>query len=404
MLRLTALLVLVAAVLPASAQPLAPAPGPVFDDSRLPSVYLTLPADTLASILDPANERSDVEYRARFVWDDGISRDTVEEVGFRLRGNTSRAAAKKSFKVSFNTYRSGRDWKGLDKLNLNGEHNDPTILRSKLSWDIAREAGVPGSRAGFASLFINGEAFGVYANVEHVDEEFLGSHFRDARGTLYKCLFPADLDYLGPNAAAYRDLAPFGRPVYEKVQGPGDHTDLAALIAALNVSPLASLPEAVEQHLDVNGYLRSLAVDVLIGNWDGYAYNNNNYYLYHDPEIRRFRYIPFDLDNTWGIDFVGRDWGTRDVYDWPKGSSTGQPPRPLAKRLLRVADYRDRFTFYLRRTLEDSFTPEALSPRIDALRALIEEAAVADPYRPLDYGWCAEDFRRSFAPRSRRSR
>ncbi|MEL6615266.1 MAG: CotH kinase family protein, partial [Bacteroidota bacterium] len=125
-------------------------------------------------------------------------------------------------------------------------------------------------------------------------------------------------------------------------------------------------------------------------------YNENNFYLYYDPEIGRFRYIPYDLDNTWGIDFIGRDWGTRNVYDWPKGPTTGEPPRPLAKRLLQVEDYRDRFSFYLGRLLNEAYTTGEQFPRVEALRALIEDAAVADPYRPLDYGWSAGDFRSSF--------
>ncbi|HIL58421.1 MAG TPA: hypothetical protein EYG39_11005, partial [Rhodothermales bacterium] len=385
-------LVLVLLAAAASAQPRTPEPGPVFDDTRLPTVHLKIHPDTLAWILDPDNAQSNVEYRARFVWDDGVERDTVEEVGFRLRGNTSREAAKKSFKVSFNTYVRGREWQGLDKLNLNGEHNDPTILRAKLAWDLLRDARVPGSRAGMARLVINGEDFGVYANVEHVDEEFLGERFRDPDGALFKCLYPADLDYLGADPDTYRTLAPFGRPVYELVQGESDYSELAAFIAALNLTPLSQLPDVIEEHLDVNGYLRALAVDVLMGNWDGYAYNQNNFYLYYDPEMGRFRYLPYDLDNTFGIDFLGRDWGTRDVYDWPQGSANGAPPRPLAKRLLQVQEYRDRFTFYLRRAMEDAYTSGTLYPRIDALRDLIADAAEADPYRPLDYGWSVDDF------------
>ena len=89
-------LVLVLLAAAASAQPRTPEPGPVFDDTRLPTVHLEIHPDTLAWILDPDNAQSNVEYRARFVWDDGVERDTVEEVGFRLRGNTSREAAKKS--------------------------------------------------------------------------------------------------------------------------------------------------------------------------------------------------------------------------------------------------------------------------------------------------------------------
>ncbi len=44
--------------------------------------------------------------------------ETVDSIGFRLRGNTSRDSAKKSFKVSFNTFIQGREFYAVDKLNL----------------------------------------------------------------------------------------------------------------------------------------------------------------------------------------------------------------------------------------------------------------------------------------------
>ena len=379
----------------ASAQPLDPDAGP-FAGGALPTASIETHPDTLAAILAPENQQSDVEYRATFTWTDADGDDVVEEVGFRLRGNTSRQAAKKSFKVSFNTYRAGREWRGLDKLNLNGEHNDPTILRSTLAWDLARRMRVPGARAHPVRLVVNGAFFGIYANVEHIDDEFLGAHFRNANGTLYKCLFPADLDDLGSDPQTYRDLAPFGRPVYELKEGAGDHVDLARFIGLLNRTPAASFPDVIERELDVNGYLRALALDILTGNWDGYAYNQNNYYLYVDPEIGQVRYIPYDLDNTLGIDFLDRDWGTRGVYDWPRGATSGEPPRPLAKRLLQVPDYRDRLTFYLRRALDGPFQAQAFADRAASLRALIDGQVALDPYYPLDYGWDLDDFRRSF--------
>ena len=382
----------------ASAQPLTPALGP-FDAATLPTARVELDPDTLAWILDPANAESDREWRATFTWTDAAGAESVDEIGFRLRGNTSRRAEKKSFKVSFNTYRPGREWRGLDKLNLNGEHNDPTVLRAIVAWGIARDARIPASRANPVRLVINGSDFGVYANVEHLDDEFLTRHFRDSGGVLYKCLYPADLDDLGTDPAAYRELAPFGRPVYDLQEGDGDHSDLAAFVVALNRTPLADLPDAVEQHLDVNGYLRALAFDILTGNWDGYAYNQNNFYLYQDPEIGVFRYLPYDLDNTLGIDFIGRDWGTRGVYDWPRGATTGAPPRPLAKRLLQVSDYVDRLSFYLGRLLDGPFAADRVEPRVAALRALIRDAVAADPYYPLDYGWGLADFDAAFEQR-----
>ena len=63
------------------------------------------------------------------------------ECGHAPRGNTSREAAKKSFKVSFNTFTPGASWNGLEKLNLNGNHNDPSMLRARMVWDFMRAQG-----------------------------------------------------------------------------------------------------------------------------------------------------------------------------------------------------------------------------------------------------------------------
>ena len=69
-------------------------------------------------ILNPDNAYSNEEWPGTFVYESSAGIDTVSNVGIRLRGNTSRNAAKKSFKVSFNTFTQGASWNGLDKFNF----------------------------------------------------------------------------------------------------------------------------------------------------------------------------------------------------------------------------------------------------------------------------------------------
>lgn len=161
-----------------------------FLQNEVATVRITIPTDSLSILLDPSNSNSDYEFTARFIYESTNGSDTVENIGFRLRGNTSRNAAKKSFKVSFNTYVSGRKWKNLEKMNLNGEHNDVSILRSQLSNMVLREAGVPSARTSYVKLYINNQYRGLYLNVEHIDEEFLQRRFtNDNTGNLYKCFW-----------------------------------------------------------------------------------------------------------------------------------------------------------------------------------------------------------------------
>ena len=57
----------------------------------------------------------------------------IDSIGFRIRGNTSRNADKKSFKIDFNHFKRGRQFFDIEKINLNGEHNDPSISEVKFA-------------------------------------------------------------------------------------------------------------------------------------------------------------------------------------------------------------------------------------------------------------------------------
>lgn len=375
----------------AHAQPLAV--HPVFDDASLSVIRITIDPADLEFILAEENRQSDEEFPAVFVFDNGTIQDTLENVGFRLRGNTSRLSAKPSFKISFNTFEPGRKFYGLEKLNLNGEHNDPSIIRSKLSWDLFQKTGLPATRANHARVFINNTYRGLYINIEHIDEQFLQSRFGNDSGNLYKNLYPADLAFLGNSREAY--IPDDSRKPYDlrlKDSDDEGYADLAHFIDVLNNTPGENFVTAIEEVFDVYSFLQIMAVEVVTGSWDNYWFLKNNYYLYHNPATRRFHFIPFDYDNTFGIDFVGGDWGTRDIYNWGHESEA----RPLVERLLAVQRYRDIYTFYLRKLLDQHFNTASLFPRIDLIHDQIQNAAISDSFRGIDWGFSADDFSRSY--------
>ena len=66
---------------------------------------------------------------------------------------------------------------------------------------------------------------------------------------------------------------------------------------------------------------------MIIGHWDGYAFNKNNYYLYRQPSNGKFVFIEYDMDNTFGIDWFGIDWANRDFNSWYNAN------RPIIVRL-----------------------------------------------------------------------
>ncbi|MBK8489493.1 MAG: CotH kinase family protein [Saprospirales bacterium] len=391
LLRLLLPVLLLPAFLPA--QDPFPALPPVFKDDVIPRIDILLPPDSLDILLAPGNEESNYHWHGTFIFDNGDQVDTVDNIGFRLRGNTSRYAAKKSFKVSFNTYEPGRKWEGLEKLNLNGEHNDPAVIRSKICWDLLRWIDVPAPRSNHVELYINGDFYGLYINVEHIDEEFVQLRYGNNDGNLYKCLYPADLVYKGNNPDLYKEEF-WGRRAYELITNTDldDYSDLAHFIDVLNNTPLANLPCELEQVFEVDTYLKAIAFDVLSGNWDGSIFNKNNFYLYHNLATGKFEYIPYDLDNTLGIDWLGKDWITRNIYDWGPSNEA----RPIYDRILAVPEYRDRYSYYTNQILALFFVESTLFPYIEHIKTMIGPSAEADPYRPLDYGFTFSDFLNSY--------
>jgi hypothetical protein len=369
----------------------------IFSDQSLPEIYIQIASDSLDQLLQEQNWYSDHEYPATFIFlREGVA-DTVQQIGFRIRGNTSRASAKKSFKVSFNTFQAGRQYNGLDKLNLNGEHNDPSIIRSKLSWDIFGKLGFTAPRANHVKLFINGEYYGLYINVEHIDDEFIQKNFLSDEGNLYKCLYPADLTYRGRQVEAYK-FEDNGRRIYDLKtnEEADDYNDLANFIIFLNTSSDSQFENEIEDYINVDGVLRWMAVDILTANWDNYWFLKNNFYLYYDPATQRFEFIPYDYDNTFGIWWEGilpgTDWGRRDFIEW------GHPyeERPLTTRLLSVEKYQKRLHYYIDQTIKTAFNETWLFSEIDRLKALTEEAAEEDLYRTYDYGFSIEEYHDSF--------
>lgn len=375
------------------AQNLFPDYPPIYKDDVVGRIDITIHPDSLALILDPANAKNEYPYHASFVFNNGTIQDTFDNIGLQLRGNTSRTAKKKSFQVSLNTYSPGRKWHGVEKLDLNGEHNDPTISRSKICWDLLRDIGVPAPRASHVELYINQEYFGVYANVEHIDEEFVKSRFGNNDGNLYKCLWPADLTYLGSDPNDYK-LKSGSRRVYELKTNEevDDYTDLAHFIDILNNAPIDDLPCELEKVFNIHTLLRGMAFDVLAGNWDGPLYNKNNFFLYHNTASGLFEYIPYDLDNTFGIDWFGIDWSTRNIYSWGHRNE----PRPLYWRILEVPEYKAEFSFFLNKILEEVYKESVLFPRLDALKALLAPYVSDDIYYTEDYGFSFEDFNNGF--------
>ncbi len=373
----------------------ASAQNTLFDDSQVSSVYIEINPDSLSYIM--ANVLSEHYFMAKFIYKSGTSSDTLQNVGFRLRGNTSRFSQKKSFKISFNEYVSGRKYQGVKKINLNGEHNDPTMIREKLFYDTWVKAGFAERRTSFVRLYINYTYYGLYTNLEEYDKEWLQRVYGENTGNLYKCTYPADLEYIDNKQQSYKNIlsaSVTGGRAYDLQtnETTDDYTDLLELISLLDKPADASFAYVIAEKINVDEFLKAFALDIASGNWDDYMYNKNNYFLYHNTVTGKFEFVSYDTDNTFGVDWEGQDWTTRDCLHWYADNQ----PRPLARKLLSVPGFFEKYKFFLDTIANSIINPNIIFPHIDSLETLITSAATDDHYRTLDYGYTMADFHNGF--------
>ncbi len=224
---------------------------------------------------DPMHVQATVTFEGK-VWTD---------VGFRYRGNATLAYAwrqgknKLPFKLDFD----GERLHGFKNLAFVSNYGDASLVREKVAGDLFRAAGVICGRSAFYRVFIDHGAgplyFGLYTAVETPDKPMLLVNFGDSDGNLYK----PD----GDGAKFVRfDEASFPKKSNEMA---ADYSDVRAVFAALQAR------SGLERVFDVPGFLRWLAVNTTMTNWDTYGQLPHNFYLYADPRNGgRLHWIPWD--------------------------------------------------------------------------------------------------------------
>jgi len=335
-------------------------------------------------LLYPADLNANTYYKATFHFKNSLIDTTLENVGIRIRGNTARGSSKKSFKIDFKEY-GGEQFFKLKKLNLKPNTNDPSQMREYLTELTYREFDVPVARGSYTDIYINDEYMGIYLNVENIDDEFVDRRFGNETGNLYKCNFGATLE----TKNIINIFTLFELKTNEEIN---NRSGLENLIQLLNKKDDGNWTSEIESVFEVDMYLRQLAVEAMVGQWDGYSGNVNNYYLYENPETGKIVYIPYDMDNTWGIDWIGGDWGKRDLLHWSSKSFE----TPLTKRILDVPEFNARYIKYLYDVLGFFQNRNYFDSITNSFFDLISVSIESDPYYTGPFNFDVKDFYDSY--------
>jgi spore coat protein CotH len=368
-----------------------PSAGTLFD-GKLHRIDILMPPDSWTKL--NKNVWDNLFFKASFVYD---SKDTLKNIGIRVKGNTSREAERKGYRIDFGEF-VPQTYQGLKNINLNGSHNDPSMMREMLSNAVMNTANNVAGRTNPVMLYVNGIYQGLRIHSEYIDKIFLQSRFGESSGNLFKCTWPADLVWMGNNEQSYKNIinpSPLNERAYELKtnETADDYSDLVAFIDIINNSSADSFASRIKGVFDVDAYLKVLAAEVLVGHWDNYFINKNNYFLYHRMSDNRFVYIPYDMDNTFGVQWGYSNINNRDIHSWGNSSSS---KAPLTNRILLNNQWRWDYEINIRKLLDNAYNADSLYKKIDLMKVLLNNAVKTDPFftgaRKSDYGFTYTDW------------
>jgi hypothetical protein len=312
----------------------------------------------------------------RFVYDGPAYKGeqvVLENVGFRTKGNSSRAYPQVGgkyhrvhWKLKFN---DDQQFASLSSLILRHNRGDASQIREMYTYDLFNRAGVYALKTAPARLYFrikedNGLEslvyYGVYTICEPIDKEFLTKRFskKDNDGNLYKCRKREEYHKGAASLGRIYDNRMVGVKDWENNYTPSydlqtnedgaDHSVLYDFIDNLNSREGDQLHEFLKDHVKVDMFIRFLAMQKLVGATDDYLTNSNNFMIYFDDD-QELTFIPLDYDNCLGRGWVPFDTARSGIYDM-----TYREEPVLATKILLFDKYRRKYEQYLR----EFITPE----------------------------------------------
>lgn len=312
-----------------------------------------------------------------------------KDAGIRFKGNasymSSQRGLKRPFRIALNKYEKNAHFNGVTTLILNNNIMDPAMMRETIAYPLFRSAGLPASRTGYAKVFLTvagkyeREYLGLYTLVEFVDEAFLHQHFGNSEGLLLKPEgMQGGVQYLGENWDRYKER--YDAKTGDKgEQGRKGRQHLIQFANLVNNGTDEEFRQKINEYLDVDAFLRFLAVNVLTSNLDSILAMGHNYYIYLNPNTNKFVFFSWDLD----LSFAG----------FPMGGSSEQQidlsidhpytgTNKLIERLLAMESVKKTYYNHLETMLKDTFNLSKLEAQIAVAEQLIRETMKAEPAQP----------------------
>ncbi len=299
---------------------------------------------------------------------------TMTNVGVRKKGFLgSLSTTKPSLKIKFDEVvgqlqSNGQQLNSMDRLTLNNNKQDTTHVTQCLGYDLMRKAGLPAPRCNFAHVTVvaidglseTTVVDGLYSHIDSIKDPFLRKNFGSDsdQGRLYE----GTLSDFWPGS--------FRGTIEAKTDSAAaDTSEIDALTTALE-DPLltdAQRLAAIQGLVDVADFMKFWAAEGMIGHWDGYVDDQNNFWFYVDPADGLIRFIPWGIDDTFGPGnaLPGRGGD-------PTHAKAIVPRSALARRLYENSVAKPQYLAELQYQLDNVWDEAAIHAEINRMEALIK--------------------------------
>jgi spore coat protein H len=275
----------------------------VFQFQRVLEVHMEIDESQLVALDGGGGWWGSRQQVPAYISIDGV---VFPEVGVKLKGSGSfqPLSGKAAFKIDLDDFQDTRQFRGLDHLTFNNLVHDASGVHEVMTYESYRAAGIAAPRVGYAHITLNGTDYGLYANVETYDNNFIRAWWGDdAQGELFE------------------GMGDFGNGQEDQFHyewGPTEDPDLEPL---RRVSAAIDAPrndparmDKLAHAIDLDEFTDYMALEALVMDWDGYE-APNNYRLYYDPISDRVSWMPTGMDWTWDFYFAQDPWyGNGAVY------------------------------------------------------------------------------------------
>ncbi len=362
---------------------LAQTPADLFDINTIQEIRLSVNTRDLQTLREKYKDNT--YYVADLTW----KNIKVRNVGIRSRGQGSRNPTKLGLRVDIAHYTTGQTFVGFSTIILDNMWQDDSMLRERLAFTMFEKVGEPAPRESFCRLYINNEYQGLYAIIEEIDGAFAKRVTGETDGTMFEYRWYIDKQWRAEDLVSIANYKTLLEPRTHVLDADSTlYGPIQSLFKEVNAAADAVWRDRVEQYIDLNQYMKHVALEQFIVENDGllgYA-GMNNFYLYRYQGTTKHRLFVWDKDNA----FLFKD-------NVPGAVTTSD--NVLFRRAMTYPDLRETYLSTLEQCANIARTDDFLALEIDRLTAIIYDAAKADPRKqfPNDQFDLAVQFLRDFA-------